>query len=78
MISTPSRTSSNVIGVIVLQVGKQQGYESGDLPFLDEFIGARSGRDLHILHGKVIYRRTLDTETSELPLPSKSSARTSP
>jgi len=29
MISTPSKTSSNFIAVIVLQVGKQQGYESG-------------------------------------------------
>jgi hypothetical protein len=42
-------------------------------------IGAHSGRDLHILHGKVIYRRMpTDKETGELPPPAQTSARTSP
>jgi len=41
-------------------------------------MGARGGRGLHILHGKVIYRRTIaEKQTSELAC-SSSSARTSP
>lgn len=39
-------------------------------------MGARSGRDLHLLHGKVIYPRTIDKQPGEPP--SSPSARTSP
>jgi hypothetical protein len=41
-------------------------------------MGARSGRGLHIVHGKVIYRRNPDKQADDLTPAAKSIARTSP